>query len=155
MIGSLYSFSDHVVTPKQAYMSSVWWYISADEGGPELCIDKDPGSICHSLTTSESHPWLAIELHTETMVRRVVITNRRDCCGDRMRKVKVFVSQALPEYSDRYMRSSEAILFGIFEGPGTDGQIVKLDGSARGNFVVIQMKTETLNLAEIEIFDHV
>ena len=60
------------------------------------------GNLCHAMyhgscSCCELLPWLllAVDLDTSVTVKRVEISNRDDCCGDRARKVDLRVASFL------------------------------------------------------------
>ena len=66
--------------------------LSSTYGGYQAgrCTDGDVGTFCH--TDQHDHPWLSIDLTgdgDETTVGIVVITNRQDCCQDRLAPFEV------------------------------------------------------------------
>ena len=50
--------------------------------------DNDPVTYYHSLE-GKRYPWVQIELQNEAILYRVQITNRLDCCWDRLSNVEV------------------------------------------------------------------
>ena len=92
-------------------------------------------------------------------VARVDIYNRGDNTqhnyGSRLKNVEVRLTDELPTSGDQMYTGGE--LLGTFDGPGTNGQIVKVEGTARtGRYVLIQMNTrDCLNLHEVEAFGQV
>ena len=79
-------------------MSSVWkgYHQGNRELPGQLCIDNKLGalSICHT-KGKETWPWVAVEI-PRSSVRKVMIVNREDCCGDRTKNMKVWVGDYLP-----------------------------------------------------------
>ena len=123
---------------------------------PAKCIDgvKDGGSsdICH--TQSESAPWLAIEFDKKVSVSKVVIYNRKDGSGERLRNVEVRVTNVLPTSGSTRFTGGQ--LLGTFDGPGSNGQIIPITSadSLCGKYVLVQMtlpggETDVLNLLEV------
>ena len=49
---------------------------------------------------------------------------------------------------------SQGALLGTFSGPGTQGQVLEITAKTEveGTHVVVQMKTDIINLMEIEVF---
>jgi len=50
----------------------------------ENCLDKDLGSICHTLTPDATGLWWEVDLQNAYDVKRVLVQNRRDCCAERI-----------------------------------------------------------------------
>ena len=51
------------------------------------------------LQNDEPHPWIMIEYPEPMNITKVVIKNRKSCCGDRFRDIEVRVSKEKPELS--------------------------------------------------------
>merc|ERR1711962_479358 len=105
--------------------------------------------MCHT-HGSESFPWVTLVI-PRSIVRTVRITNRVDCCGERMENVKIWVGEQFPSTSN--VEYSGGALLGAFSGPGYNGQVLERTSQTgvRGTHVVVQMETNIINLAEIEI----
>merc|ERR1712115_376277 len=117
------------------------------------CIDDDVNTICHT-HGGESWPWVAVEIPSSD-VYEVWIVNRNDCCGERTRNLKVWVGDKYPTTASSEYSSGK--LLGNFHGPGTNGQVIKVQSEQgtglKGNIVILQMsKTDVINLAEIYVF---
>ena len=102
-----------------------------------------------------STPWLALEFSGPVRVTKVDIYNRADECGwcaEKTRNLEVRLTDELPTTEDQMYTGGH--LLGTFEGPGTRGQIIKVEGAARtGRYVLIQMNSQDcLNLHEVETF---
>ena len=101
----------------------------------------------------ENAPWLALKFPEPVKVARVDIYNRGDAnYGSRLKNVEVRLTDELPTSGDQMYTGGQ--LLGTFDGPGTNGQIVKVEGTARtGRYVLIQMNNRgSLNLHEVEAF---
>ena len=87
-------------------------------------------------------------------VSRVDIYNRGDNANAaaRTKNLEVRVTDELPT-SDSQMYT-EGQLLGTFQGPGTKGQIIRVESSAKtGRYVLVQMNnSDCLNLHEVEVF---
>jgi hypothetical protein len=93
--------------------------INGDTSGNELTTN-----MCH--TKSENAPWLALEFDLPVDVKSVTIYNRKDCCGGRFSNAEVRVTDTLP--TDGSQMFTGGRLLGSFQGPGTDGQIIQIQG---------------------------
>jgi len=143
------------IAPVAVRMSSVWrgYHQGVRELPGHLCTDNKLGpiSICHT-KGGETWPWIAVEI-PQSIVRKVKIINRGDCCGDRTKNMKVWIGDYLPTTTDT--EYSQGALIGTFMGPGTTGQVIEVTSQNGfvGKFVVVQMSlTQAINLAEIEVF---
>ena len=52
-------------------------------------------SICH--TNTERYPFLVLEYDNPVKVSEVIVYNRDDCCGDRLKNLHVIVTDQYPE----------------------------------------------------------
>jgi hypothetical protein len=83
------------VTLKDAKQSSTWpskhrgWWLEAKNA-----IDDNQDSFAHT-RMGRGHWWRANFEGGSTTVKYVKITNRRDCCGDRLRNSKVYIGRTL------------------------------------------------------------
>ena len=124
----------------------------------EKCIDsittKVRSNLCHTDDNANNAPWLALKFPEPVKVARVDIYNRGDYLGyySRLRNVEVRVTDELPRSGDQMYTGGH--ILGTFAGPGTKGQIIKVEGPARtGRYVLIQMNNpDSLNLHEVEAF---
>ena len=69
---------------------------------------------------STLQPWVQLELATESTVAKVEITNRHDCCGDRLKNIEVWVGNTNWDWYKNTLCQK-------FDGPGTDGQVLTLE----------------------------
>jgi hypothetical protein len=104
----------------------------ADAFYAENCINGNTESasvsnMCH--TTLENAPWLAIDFGQVDDVTRVTIYNRKDDkwgTGNRFRDAEVRVTDVLPADGSQMFTGGQ--LLDIFEGPGTSGQVIQIQG---------------------------
>ena len=85
------NFSLEIISPLDIKMSSTSY-------GLLNCIDGKTNTFCET-HGSETYPWVAVVI-PRSIVRTVRITNRVDCCGDRMENVKVWVGKQFPSTSN-------------------------------------------------------
>ena len=124
------------------------------------CIDnKTSGDICRANGGGNAPcPWLAIGFQDKVQVSRVVIYNRDHATaqlGKRTKNLEVRVTNEKPTSTQELY--TEGQLLGTFLGPGTNGEIIEVEGSAAvGLYVLIQMDNpEWLHFHEVEIFGQV
>ena len=112
--------------------------------------------MCHT-HCDKNTPWLALEFLEPVKVTRVDIYNRGDtaAAAARTKNLEVRLTDELPASEDQMY--TEGQLLGTFQGPGTKGQIIRVQGSARtGRYALIQMNNRgCLNLHEVEVFGSV
>ena len=122
----------------------------------EKCINsittKVRSNLCHTDDNADNAPWLALKFPEPVKVKRVDMYNLGDHLASRLRNVEVRLTDELPPSADQMYTGGQ--LLGTFAGPGTKGQIVKVEGTARtGRYVLIQMNSrDCLNLFEVEVF---
>merc|ERR1711962_749292 len=148
VFGELLSDTGKEITPLAAKMSST----SNSDRLAENCIDGTTtnGKYCHT-AGKETFPWITLVI-PPSIVRKIRITNRADCCGRRMKNMKIWVGKDYP--TNTSVEYTGGILLGTFSGPGTQGQVLPIntDEEVVGTHVVVQMKTDYINLMEIEVF---
>ena len=102
------------------------------------------------------NPWLQIELEYVANVDHVIIYNRKDCCGERMKNVALRVG--LTKFT-KGMELQNDETCAIYDGPGSDGEkiIISCSREMKGQYVSIHRMENTpaiLNLNEIMIYGH-
>jgi len=120
----------------------------------EKCLDRDEDTFCHNHgELGEQHPWILIEYPRPMNITKVVIKNRKSCCGDRFRDIEVRVSKEKPELSINQSFTGGWLL-GRYPGPGWTDQppVTFSDQGARGRWVVVQKNSPgVINIAEIYV----
>ena len=112
-------------------------------------------NLCHTAVNGDSAPWLLLKFHNRVAVTRVEIYNRAPF-GSRTENLEVRLTEKLPTTGDAMYTGGQ--LLSTFKGPGTDGQIISVSGSAKiGRYVLIQMKNhqQVLNFHEVFVFGRV
>ena len=145
--------SDVNLVPYAASMSSQHLDFEASR-----CIDGvttgDPGNLCHTATNGDSAPWLLLQFRNRVSVTKVEIYNRVTS-GDRTRNLEVRLTEELPTTGATMYTGGQ--LLGTFQGPGGNGQVISVSGSAKtGRYVLIQMNyQEVLHFHEVSVFGRV
>ena len=144
--------------PIRAHMPSTYIHFHNVHLSASNCIngihERDINGLCS--TYSHPAPWIALQFSKPVFVQKVVLYNRKDCCGDRARNVQVRVSSALPTNANTM--TTDGQLLGSFPGPGTEGQIIDVSSkdTLMGEFVIVQMDLALspgiLNLLEVEAY---
>jgi hypothetical protein len=80
--------------------------------------------LCH--TKNENAPWLALEFDCPVDVKSATIYNRESCCGERFSNAEVRVTDTLPTDGTEMFTGGQ--LLGSFKGPGTNGQVIHIQG---------------------------
>ncbi|XP_062616011.1 fucolectin-6-like [Saccostrea cucullata] len=99
---------------------------------------------------AEFSPWLRIDLANTTSVSKVLVYNRRDCCGGRFHDVSVNVNEP---------QSVQKFSCGFFPGPASNGDRILFlcENGAVGESVTIIMNDRNgqksiLHVCEVEVF---
>ena len=155
-INQLFSGSSRPLRAVSAAMSSKY----SGNYPAEKCIDGvvsgGKSNLCHtSALKGEKTPWLALDFGGVVSVEKVVINNRDDCCGDRLRDAEIRVANQLPSPAQEMFRGGQ--LLGIFKGPAKNGEEVTLTSSTelRGRFVIVQINSKgngIINLHEVTVW---
>ena len=102
------------------------------------------GSCTH--TNDEESPWWLVYLGDVFPVKKVIIYNRGDCCGSRLRNILITLSSE---------RDDDGEECGRFDGPAFDGQVVEVrcKNKIAGKYVKIQRQDSgVLTLCEVEVY---
>jgi hypothetical protein len=80
-------------------------------------------------------------------IKRIVIKNRGDCCGERLHHLEITVSN----------EGGTAEACGTFEGPGTKNALytITCDRTIMGRYLKLQIVDDTLSyltLCEVEVY---
>ena len=85
---------------KPAYLSSMLVLDAYGWSGPgpyaflaAYCVDGKPDTFCHSYD-GDQQPVLAVDLGVLSLVTRIVIRNRINCCGDKLRDAQLRIGDA-------------------------------------------------------------
>ena len=119
-------------------------------------IDKDLDSFYLSSTIATPYPWIEIELMIKTLVEHLKITNRKDCCGERLSNVEIRVGNKAMSSRSRRSIVYENELCARYSGPAKDGETVWVScrRPISGKYITIQTQDDTIvymNIAEIDV----
>jgi len=105
--------------------------------------DGDINTIHH--TNCAEHSWWKVDLGVESFVQDVVITNRADCCGGRLRQATVEILD-----SDENLVESRYI-----KGSVGDGKVVQKvfnEDTSFGRYVRVSLaRNDCLHMAEVAV----
>ncbi|XP_063756498.1 uncharacterized protein LOC134875783 [Eleginops maclovinus] len=120
-------------------------------GVPQRAVDGNRASIwgqnsC-THTKTETQPWWRLDLLKTYRINTVTITNRRDCCHERINGAEIRIGNSLNDYGNANPRcaiisSIPAGTSATFECNGMEGQYVN---------IVIPGKNGILTLCEVEV----
>nr|XP_022310472.1 uncharacterized protein LOC111115876 isoform X2 [Crassostrea virginica] len=123
---------------KKATMSSQYAGFAASRG-----VNGKTTDFFH--TRYQNMPWFRVDLGRSYNVQRVVLYNRKDCCGNRFSNAIISVGESL--------RSLKTC--GTFKGPGKKGQRIEINcgKGIKGRFVQVQLRGRGLiHLGEVQVF---
>ncbi|XP_028281514.1 uncharacterized protein LOC114448631 isoform X2 [Parambassis ranga] len=108
----------------------------------------DNGSCSH--TNLEINPWWRLDLQNKFRISSVTITNRRDCCHERLNGAEIRVGNSLSSNGNANPRCASITAMApgssqTFECNGMQGRYVN---------IVIPGRNEYLTLCEVEVFGY-
>jgi hypothetical protein len=116
--------------------------------------DKNPNYFQYSCTHTANlvNPWWAVDLGHSRVVASVHITNRADCCSERLGDLNIFTTdissdEEVPNFHnyDVCATSEEAL---------GSGETRAFDCGTKGRYLVIQLnRTGPLTLCEVQVFE--
>ncbi|XP_072110435.1 fucolectin-4-like isoform X1 [Mobula birostris] len=119
-------------------------------GVADRAIDGNKNPYYHNLscthTNAELQPWWSVDLFTVERVFLVKITNRGDCCWDRLKNAKVIVG-------DSVGRRAEGKVCGVISSLGCGETAVLLCHDTPGRIVTVVLGGYgILTLCEVEVY---
>ena len=119
--------------------------------------DGKTSTFYASSDTITEHPWVQLELIDTESVKGIVITNRRDCCGERLTKVEIRVGDNQVTKENERTAILKYDLCGEYQGPAQDGEVVNIRCSTplTGRYVTIQVtanEIQHMNIAEVMLY---
>jgi hypothetical protein len=138
--------SVEVLPPRNLALGKVTTQSSvALDAGPERAVDGnrngywENGSVTH--TVKEAQPWWQVDLAATVDIGRVVLFNRRDCCGSRLANVDLLISDDAQTWEVAASR----------DGALSARTTFAIGRSAR--YLRVQLRgTDYLSLAEVEVY---
>ncbi|GMH42299.1 hypothetical protein BSKO_10218 [Bryopsis sp. KO-2023] len=93
------------------------------------------------------NPWWTVDLGGKNQITKVWVTNRKDCCSERLRNFEIRVGDSTPQGDG----SQNGICNSGLSVPG--GQTEGFDCSAQGRYVTIRIpgKSQILTLCEVQV----
>ena len=130
--------------------------MSEDKRFPiENLIDGHSDTFYSSSSIPTPYPWVQIELMDKTEVEYIKITNRRDCCGERLSNIEIRVGNNEMSSLGRSANFRNE-LCGRYDGPAENGEVVwvSCQKPLLGKFITIQTLDNSnvyMNIAEVEV----
>lgn len=112
--------------------------------------DFNAGSVAN--TNLENEPWWQVDLGEQLEIGRIKLTNRTDCCNERLSHFYVLVSET--DMRGRSLASlvNDPDVWKSFEVAGVDAEYL-VTGHSRGRYVRVQRNaTGYMQLAEVVVY---
>uniref|UniRef100_A0A3B5QXB1 Si:ch211-215k15.4 n=1 Tax=Xiphophorus maculatus TaxID=8083 RepID=A0A3B5QXB1_XIPMA len=107
------------------------------------------GSCTH--TDTESNPWWRVDLLDSYIVTQVIVTNRGDCCDERINGAEIRIGNSLQNNG-----VENPLAATISSIPTGDSQVINVSHRMEGRYVtiVIPGSEKTLSLCEVEVYGY-
>eukprot|EP00112_Aurelia_sp_Birch-Aquarium-sp1_P012301 Seg2589.1 transcript_id=Seg2589.1/GoldUCD/mRNA.D3Y31 product=Fucolectin-5 protein_id=Seg2589.1/GoldUCD/D3Y31 len=124
---------------------------TSNDGISSRAVDGNLAAVWtrHSCThtTKETNPWWRVDLQSDYQVARVDITNRDQCCCDRLKKVQIRVGNTDDDPQANALCVSQDQPFGCGET-----KELNCESPTLGRFVFVTLRTtDYLTLCEVEV----
>ncbi|XP_059403833.1 uncharacterized protein LOC132139476 [Carassius carassius] len=146
-VGVYVNYPDNLATGRTAIQSSTYgvWFA-------QRAIDFNPGFTnswkeCSS-TTSQNKPWWRVDLGYVYRVSTVVITNRLDCCPDRINGAEIRIGNSLENNGNN--NPTCTVISSIPAGVSSTYTCNNMEGRYVNLF--IPEDSRTLTLCEVEVY---
>ncbi|XP_032413484.1 fucolectin-3-like [Xiphophorus hellerii] len=119
----------------------------AIDGNRNANLEK--GSCTH--TDTESNPWWRVDLLDSYVVTKVIVTNRGDCCEERINGAEIRIGNSLQNNGVENPRAAT-----ISSIPSGVSQTINIPGLMEGRYVtiVIPGSNKILTLCEVEVYGY-
>ncbi|XP_073484943.1 fucolectin-like [Aquarana catesbeiana] len=112
--------------------------------------DSDFSHISCSHTHNDPSPWWRVDLLTAYRINHINITNRGDCCAERLNSAEILIGNSLSNNGNDNPRC--AMVISIPAG-GTEFFMCN-DMVGRYFNVILRGKSDYLHLCEVQVFGH-
>uniref|UniRef100_A0A671TF21 Fucolectin tachylectin-4 pentraxin-1 domain-containing protein n=1 Tax=Sinocyclocheilus anshuiensis TaxID=1608454 RepID=A0A671TF21_9TELE len=133
-------------TPVQSTLAYNWYAQNALDG----LSFKKPSSSCSS-TDNQTNPWWRVDLSSVYRVSRVVITNRLDCCPEKIDGAEIRIGNSLENNGNN--NPICAVISSIPAGVSSTYTCNNMDGRYVSLF--IPGDSRILTLCEVEVYGEV
>ena len=100
MNNTYFSWTENLALLRQVTQSSTF----EAQGLSKFAVDGDRNPNYHSKgcahSTREDNPWWRVDLLKSYEITRVTITNRGDCCSDRIRGAEIHIGDSLDNHGN-------------------------------------------------------
>jgi len=122
-----------------------------------MLTDGDPHTLAHSQEFTDPHPYVQVAFNGPHVVTRLIITNRMDCCQNRINGFEILIGDVADQPSAATLMYQDS---GVTRGDAalTEPQVISVtmptgtDPIRPGKFLFIQPGPgQVLNLAEVQV----
>ncbi|XP_064641227.1 sushi, von Willebrand factor type A, EGF and pentraxin domain-containing protein 1-like [Lineus longissimus] len=147
----------NVALRRPAFQKTTGWGGSASRGvDGRLSASYWSGSCTHTAQSTSYRnriwPWWAVDLGTEMSVKRVIITNRYDCCWTRLRNYRIAVEKTRPNFLYRPSIGSSCKDVGSHVRGATTAHVCHNPMDGRYVTVTLKYNNALLTLCEVQVF---
>eukprot|EP00117_Sycon_ciliatum_P018516 scpid5534/ scgid17091/ Fucolectin-1 len=108
-------------------------------------------------TTTEDYPWLYVDLGSVKSIGTIVLTNRFDCCGSRLKNIEIRIGNYLSKTGGTGSNNANRLLPGVSSSALPDkGRRAYFANGMSGRYVYIRLnyKKAVLTLCELEVTEY-
>jgi len=143
--------SENVAKGKQAYQSSDYASYTLAAKAVDGNSDGRWGSRSCACTKKEEKAWWAVDLGSSKLVYRVDVTNRADCCPERLRNFYLGVTDDNPVANKPNLDNYDVCE--INSAPIGAGATKAFACGKRGRYVIVQqIYSDYLTIAEVKVY---
>ncbi|XP_041946404.1 uncharacterized protein LOC121707722 [Alosa sapidissima] len=139
---------ENIALQRQATQSSIY----SASGFSKYGVDGDRNPNYHEKgcahTYQQNNPWFRVDLLARYEITRVTVTNRRDCCADRIQGAEIRIGDSLDNNGNTNTRA--AVIQSIPAGASKTFDFKPIRG--RYVNVVIPGNLKVLTLCEVEVY---
>ena len=150
-----FMFTDLVATASSVYVRDIE---DIRDFGPHLAVDGkiSTAKVDFYVSAKEDYPWLQIRLASPQVIAGLVIVNRYDSYGERLKNVEIRAGLApVPNGFKGLLTVNKKV--GSFPGPGGSGQthIINFAADTTAQYVTIQIRDRSaiLQLNEVTVVE--
>ncbi|XP_049335301.1 fucolectin [Astyanax mexicanus] len=138
----------------KATQSSLVGYPYSAFGHAYNAIDGNPNSNYHdgscSHTSTQNNPWWRVDLLYKYKITSITITNRGDCCANRINGAEIRVGNSL--YNNGNSNTRVAVVSSILPGKSVTFKLSNISG--RYVNVILPGYNRILTLCEVEVYGY-
>ncbi len=136
---------------------STWQSCTAWSGDSSRAVDGitdgnyGNNSVTHTCGSSAQDYW-AVDLGGQKDIGRIEISNRIDCCSNRLDKFSVVIANAPVSSLSQARVVGQASVYDYF-APVEKGVVITMNPNEKGRYVYVWLnETNALSLAEVQVF---